>query len=78
MTGRNRIFLFLVLLIQISIIWPVYPAMSDIYPLVFGLPFSFFWVVLMLVASFLTLLWYFLTETADQVDSDNPVKQPNS
>lgn len=62
MTARKRIFLLLFALIQISLIWPVYPLMSDIYPLILGLPLSFAWVILMLIASFLTLLWYYLTD----------------
>ncbi|MDR8391156.1 hypothetical protein NC796_08410 [Aliifodinibius sp. S!AR15-10] len=62
MTTRKKIFLVIILLIQISIIWPVYPLFSDISPMILGLPLSFAWVVGMLIASFLTILWYYLTD----------------
>lgn len=69
MKHRKRFFLLVLTLIQISIIWPVYPLVSSIQPTVFGLPFSFFWVVLMLVASFFVLLWYYLTDPNNTHDS---------
>lgn len=62
MTRRKIIFISALLLIQLSLIWPVYPVFSDIYPLVFGIPLSFAWVIFILLAAFSLLLWYYLTE----------------
>lgn len=62
MTTRKKIFVTLMVLIQICLIWPVYPLFSDIYPLILGLPLSFFWVILMLVTAFSTMLWFYLTD----------------
>ncbi len=72
MTTRKKIFLTIVMLIQLSIIWPVYSFFADIYPLVLGLPLSFAWVVAALIASFLAVLWYYLT------DPDRKSQQPDS
>lgn len=62
MTTRKKWFLLIILLIQLSILWPGYPLISDIFPLILGLPLSFAWVVAMLVASFLTVLWFYWTD----------------
>jgi len=73
MTKRKRIFAVIIILIQIALIWPVYPLVADIYPLILGLPLSFAWVVGLLIASFLTLLWYYLTDPAvESKPSDKP------
>lgn len=73
MSTRKRVFVLLLVIIQACLIWPVYPLFSNIHPMLLGLPFSFFWVILMLVASFLLVLWYYLTDTHDQ-KSANPDK----
>lgn len=36
-------------------IWPVYPYFSRIYPLVLGIPFSLFYLICILLLSFLVL-----------------------
>ncbi len=63
MTRRKWIFLGLLLLIQLSVIWPVYPLFSEVEPLVLGLPLSFAWVILVLFCAFFLLLWYYLGDT---------------
>jgi hypothetical protein len=40
------------LLTTLSLLWPVYPAVSGIRPYVLGLPFSFAWIVGWLVVMF--------------------------
>ncbi len=62
MSRRKIIFLVGLLLIQLSLIWPVYPAFSNIYPLILGIPLSFAWVIFILLAAFSLLFWYYLTE----------------
>ena len=61
---RRRRILFLVLfaLIGSLVLWPVYPRFSGVFPLVLGLPLSFVWVVMALVAMFFLVLWLFLSE----------------
>lgn len=62
MNLRKKIFLGLLLIIQLSIIWPGYALFSDIYPMILGLPLSFAWIVAMLLAAFFLLLWYYLND----------------
>lgn len=64
MSTRKKIFLFLLLLIQLGIIWPVYSFFDGIYPMILGLPLSFAWIVAMLLSAFFLLLWYYLSDPA--------------
>jgi cytochrome bd-type quinol oxidase subunit 1 len=62
MSLRKKIFLSLLLIIQLGIIWPGFAFFSDIYPLVLGLPLSFAWIIAMLLSAFFLLLWYYLSD----------------
>lgn len=62
MTLRKKIFIVLLLIIQLGIIWPGLALFSDIYPLILGLPLSFAWIAFMLICAFLLLLWYYLSD----------------
>ena len=42
--------------------WPIYPVFSRIHPLVFGIPFSLFYLVILIIASFLVLFSLYLWE----------------
>ena len=44
--------------IFLALIWPVYPLASRIEPFVFGLPFSLFYVLSLVLLSF-ALLWLY-------------------
>lgn len=74
MTRRKIIFIVALLLIQLSLIWPVYPIFSDIYPLILGIPLSFAWVIFVLFAAFFLLLWYYLSDPGkkDTLNSGTP------
>jgi len=50
------------ILLQLGLIWPVYPLFSGIEPMILGLPLSFAWIIFMLIGCFLLLLWYFLSD----------------
>ncbi|MDX1585288.1 MAG: hypothetical protein R3222_01035 [Balneolaceae bacterium] len=71
MSRRKIIFIAGLLIIQLSLIWPVYPLFSDIYPLILGLPLSFAWVIAVLLSAFSLLLWYYLTEPEENEPSLN-------
>lgn len=62
MTRRKIIFVVALLIIQLCLIWPVYPLFADIYPLILGIPLSFAWIIFVLFAAFFLLLWYYLSE----------------
>tara|TARA_R110002124_G_scaffold183735_9_gene351249 strand:+ start:30024 stop:30284 length:261 start_codon:yes stop_codon:yes gene_type:complete len=58
---RKRAFILVSVLvvIQLCLIWPIYPIMGAAKPLILGLPLSFFWVILMVCFSFISLLIFF-------------------
>lgn len=62
MSKRKVIFLVGLLIIQLSLIWPIYPLFSTVEPMILGLPLSFAWVVFVLIAAFSLLLWYYLSD----------------
>ena len=70
LTNRKRIFIILFLIIQLCLVWPIYPLFSGIYPMVLGLPLSFAWVILVLVSAFGLLVWYYKTDS-DRVSTPN-------
>lgn len=63
MNKRKIIFLISVLFIQLALIWPIYPLFGNARPFILGLPLSFFWMIVVLTAAFLLVLWYYLTDT---------------
>lgn len=64
MSLRKKIFLSLLLIIQLGVIWPIYALFDDIYPMILGLPLSFAWIVAMLLSAFFLLLWYYFSDPA--------------
>jgi len=75
MTTRKKVFLGLLLVIQLGVIWPGYALFSDIYPMILGLPLSFAWIVVMLLAAFFLLLWYYLSDPDRKQQSQSPSVQ---
>ncbi|MEP1152248.1 MAG: hypothetical protein JXR20_07895 [Balneola sp.] len=68
---RKRTFILvpILIVIQLGLIWPVYPIMSAAKPFILGLPLSFFWVILMVCCSFFSLLIFFKKDTETQEDN---------
>lgn len=62
MTKRKIIFLVIFIILQLGLIWPIYPLFSDIKPMIFGLPLSFAWIIFVLICCFFLLLWYYLSD----------------
>jgi membrane protein implicated in regulation of membrane protease activity len=62
MSRRKITFLILLLFIQLGVIWPGFALFADIYPMILGLPLSFFWIIVMLLSAFFLLLWYYLSD----------------
>lgn len=63
--ARRRVYaavLVFYLALTAGLVWPVYAEFAGIRPLVLGMPFSLFYVVLGVVASFLVLLGVYLWE----------------
>ena len=68
-----RWFIVFLVLIQFSLIWPIYPLVGYIEPILLGMPFSIVWVILCLLLSFSGLLTYFLWEEQGQKQQDHDV-----
>ena len=66
-----RWFIAFLVLIQLSLIWPIYPLVGHIEPFILGMPFSIVWVLLCLLLSFSGLLAYFLWEEQGQIEQSN-------
>lgn len=73
--GERRVYgavLAFYLATTVGLVWPAYAAFADIRPLVLGVPFSLFYVVLWVVASFLVLLGVYLWEDRRERDEGAP------
>lgn len=60
---RRIIFAVIAGLACLSIVWPVYPLFSTIYPMLFNLPFSLGWLVIWLIITLCALGWLYKTES---------------
>lgn len=56
----------LLFVLQICLIWPVYPMFASPTPLIMGFPLSFVWVIFILICSFTSLLIFFRKDTEEK------------
>ena len=68
-----RCFVVFLMLIQLSLIWPIYPLVGSIEPVIFGMPFSIVWVLFCLSLSFLGLLAFFIWENMKYESTDDAI-----
>lgn len=59
---RRRLAAGLGLLVLLLSVAPLYPRIGGVRPFVFSMPFSMFWLVLLIAAVFFTFLALFLSE----------------
>ena len=62
---RHRIGFWVALGVLLLSIWPLYPWVAGVEPLVLGMPFSMFWLVLMIATVFFTFLTIFTKDRDD-------------
>ena len=65
MNKRNKIdtlFLLFSLLILLLLIFPVYHYVNNATPLVLGLPFSLFWIILCITFQFLGIIIFLIND----------------
>jgi hypothetical protein len=63
----NTLYVIIGLIPFLMLIFPLFEIGNRATPIVFGLPFSFFWVILWIVITFLALLvLYFLDPEKDE------------
>ena len=46
----------------LALIWPIYPIFGGIYPIVLGMPFSLFYLIIVITLVFAVMLSLFLWE----------------
>ncbi|MDE3260997.1 MAG: hypothetical protein OYL41_03325 [Acidobacteriota bacterium] len=72
---RHRIGFWVAFVVLLLSIWPLYPWIAGIRPLVFGMPFSMFWLVLMIAAVFFTFLTLFTKDREDDESLDREYRK---
>jgi hypothetical protein len=48
-----------------AMMWPIYPFFSRVHPMILGMPFSLFYLIILIAISFLVLLGLYLWESRD-------------
>ena len=48
-----------------AMMWPIYPFFSRIHPMIFGMPFSLFYLIILITISFFVLLGLYLWESRE-------------
>lgn len=69
---RRIVFAVVCLVLGASLIWPIYPLASGIRPLIFGLPLSLGYIVIVLLAMFAALIWLYRGEEERPARKDAP------
>lgn len=67
--GRRKRALILVsvlFVLQVCLLWPVYPFFSSPTPQILGFPLSFVWVIGILLCSFIALLIFFRLDITEE------------
>ncbi|MEO1021505.1 MAG: hypothetical protein AAFW89_03100 [Bacteroidota bacterium] len=61
---RNRTYVLVTILglVQLCLIWPVFPLFGSPDPFIFGFPLNVAWVILMVLIAFVALLTFFVLE----------------
>ncbi|MYF77633.1 MAG: hypothetical protein F4174_10000 [Acidobacteria bacterium] len=72
---RHRIGFWVAFAVLLLSLWPLYPWIAGIRPLVLGMPFSMFWLVLMIAAVFFTFLSLFMKDREDDEALDREYRK---
>ena len=72
---RHRVGFRGALAVLLLSIWPLYPWIGGIRPLVLGMPFSMFWLVLMIATVFFTFLSLFVKDREDDENLDREYRK---
>ena len=72
---RHRIGFWVGMVVLLLSIWPLYPWVAGAEPLVLGMPFSMFWLVLMIATVFFTFLTIFSKDREDDEALDREYRK---
>ena len=62
---KRWIFVAVLLLVTAGLTWPLYPLFSNIYPMLFNLPFSLSWLIILLAITMAGLTWLYRTDSSE-------------
>ena len=76
----RRIFFGVMLIVQLSIIWPGFAFFSAAEPLVLGLPLSFAWLIAMLLLGFAALISLYVMDNRrqDAIEAEKQARNSSS
>ena len=72
---RHRVGFWVGLVVLLLSIWPLYPWIGGVRPLILGMPFSMFWLVLMIATVFFTFLSLFAKDRDDDESLDREYQE---
>ena len=52
-------------LVLAAMMWPIHPVFARIHPMVLGMPFSLFYLIILITISFLVLLGLYIWESRE-------------
>lgn len=72
---RHRIGFWVGVAVLLLSIWPLYPWIAGVEPLVLGMPFSMFWLILMIATVFFTFVTIFARDREDDEALDREYRK---
>ncbi len=63
---RALILVAVLFILQISLIWPIYPLFASPTPQILGFPLSFVWVVFILILAFTSVVIFFRKDNEEE------------
>ena len=75
MQTRHRIGFWVGMAVLLLSVWPLYPWIAGIRPLILGMPFSMFWLILLIATVFFTFLSLFVKDREDDEALDREYRK---
>ena len=75
MTRRHGVGLVVAIVALAFSIWPLYPLVGGVEPRVFGMPFSMFWLAVLVAAVFSTFGWIFRADRDEDATLDEEYRK---
>jgi len=63
---RALVLITVLCILQVCLIWPIYPLFASPTPQILGFPLSFVWVILILVLAFISVFKFFRKDIVEE------------
>lgn len=63
---RALVLITVLCILQVCLIWPIYPLFASPTPQILGFPLSFVWVILILVLAFISVFIFFRKDIVEE------------